>query len=112
MTIFQTLFSFEGAIGRARYALFHLPIIFLNIGLSQVLRHSHLDQGAAAMFSALSLVLIYISFSLMIKRLHDIGQSGWVSLLALVPVANLLLLLYLLFKAGKSTQDDSNIIDY
>jgi len=105
MTVLQTMFSFDGKIGRARYALFHIPIILFNIGMGRVLRYSYIDQDAAVFFSILSLVLIYVSFALMAKRLHDIGQSGWMSLLVFIPFINIALLLYLLFKKGQETTE-------
>lgn len=35
--------------------------------------------------------LLYISFTSTIKRLHDLDKSGWMSLLLLVPFANIYL---------------------
>ncbi|MCH9022028.1 MAG: DUF805 domain-containing protein [Planctomycetes bacterium] len=37
-----------------------------------------------------SLIVLVLSFFLVVNRLHNIGLSGWWSLLMLVPVANLL----------------------
>jgi len=103
MTVIQTMFSFNGKIGRACYAFFHIPIILFNIVMGQALRYSHIDQDAAAFLSILSLVLIYVSFALMVKRLHDTRQNGWLSLLIFVPFINIALLLYFLFKSGQNT---------
>lgn len=46
------------------------------------------------------LIFIYISIVFMIRRLHDRNHSGWLSLLMLVPVANIIFMLYLLFAKG------------
>jgi uncharacterized membrane protein YhaH (DUF805 family) len=35
-----------------------------------------------------------------VKRLHDCDHSGWLYLFALMPLANVVLALYLLFKPG------------
>jgi uncharacterized membrane protein YhaH (DUF805 family) len=47
-------------------------------------------------------LLIYVVayFVLAVGRFHDIGLSGWWSLLLLVPVVNVIVWLYLLFKPG------------
>ncbi len=38
---------------------------------------------------------------LWIQRIHDLGKSGWFALLLLVPVVNIVFLLYLLFAEGE-----------
>jgi hypothetical protein len=47
-------------------------------------------------------MLIYVVayFTLAVGRFHDIGVSGWWSLLLLVPIINVIIWLYLLFKPG------------
>jgi uncharacterized membrane protein YhaH (DUF805 family) len=46
-------------------------------------------------------VLIFL-WSLDIRRLHDLGYSGWVSLALFVPIVNLVLLVLFAVNAGKS----------
>jgi len=65
----------------------------------------------------LSLVLVYVwvafllvlNFSLLIRRLHDFGWSGWLSLpcfiLYFVPLVDLVTALVLLFKAGDEKEN-------
>lgn len=43
-----------------------------------------------------------VTVSLYIRRLHDLGYSGWLTLLSLVPLASMVLFLYLLFAPGKN----------
>lgn len=44
---------------------------------------------------------LYISsFSITIRRCHDLGYSGWLILLNCIPIINLFAALYLSFKAG------------
>jgi uncharacterized membrane protein YhaH (DUF805 family) len=50
--------------------------------------------------------LIAFSFIIMIQRLHDLNKSGWLSLLALVPLANLYLAILLIFFAGTPGRND------
>ena len=47
----------------------------------------------------------YFLITIGIKRLHDFDQSGWVFLLALVPIANVALLLALLFRPGTNGEN-------
>jgi len=37
---------------------------------------------------------------LIIRRWHDLGKSGWLSLLMLIPLLNLLVLIFLWVKKG------------
>jgi uncharacterized membrane protein YhaH (DUF805 family) len=46
------------------------------------------------------LVSLVIVVLFMIRRLHDIDASGWYALLVLVPLVNVLLILFLLLKSG------------
>ncbi|QTD32891.1 DUF805 domain-containing protein [Pseudomonas fluorescens] len=88
-------FSVEGRIGRLRYlawsmvlSLVALPIVsvFALIGLGLVSADSTtglIIGGLLAFFLFLAFAIIGILFS--IQRLHDIGWSGWLWLLTLVP---------------------------
>lgn len=41
-----------------------------------------------------------ISISLTVRRLHDINLNGWLCLIGLVPIVDLLWALYVIFKEG------------
>ncbi|MFJ4197683.1 DUF805 domain-containing protein [Pseudomonas sp. NPDC089534] len=88
-------FSVEGRIGRLRFlawtmvlSLVTLPVIgvFAFIGLGLVSTDSTtglIIGGIVAFFLFLAFSLVTILFS--VQRLHDIGWSGWLWLLNLVP---------------------------
>lgn len=88
-------FSVEGRIGRLRFlawtmvlSLVTLPIvaIFAFIGLGLVSGDSTtglIIGGILAFFLFLGFIIVSILFS--VQRLHDIGWSGWLWLLNLVP---------------------------
>lgn len=52
------------------------------------------------------ITLIYISFIFIIRRLHDCNQSGWLSLLFLIPIINFFFILYLIFAPGTPGSND------
>jgi uncharacterized membrane protein YhaH (DUF805 family) len=47
-------------------------------------------------------MLIYLGFAVTVRRCHDLGRSGWLTLLGFVPLVNLAFGLYLLFAKGQS----------
>jgi uncharacterized membrane protein YhaH (DUF805 family) len=54
-------------------------------------------QGFTLEIALVSVLLLYFP---VVKRLHDMGRSGWLYLLMFIPVANFVMLLFLLFKRG------------
>ena len=59
--------------------------------------------------AAVAFVLIFLPayvthlFSLHVRRLHDLGKSGWYSLLCFFPYVSFVILLYLLLKKGQNS---------
>lgn len=51
------------------------------------------------------IIFVIFIFSLHVRRWHDVGRSGWFSVLLFIPLVNLLILLYLCLGKG---QDGSN----
>jgi uncharacterized membrane protein YhaH (DUF805 family) len=49
---------------------------------------------------AISLALGIVGIGATIRRLHDIGQTGWLTLLCFIPFVGLLLVVYLCWKKG------------
>lgn len=47
-----------------------------------------------------SLVSFVLTLGLVFRRLHDINKSGWYTLWVLVPLANIVFGLWILFKSG------------
>lgn len=58
-------------------------------------------RGALAIIITLIVIAMIVAFGMTVRRLHDIGKSGWLVLLNFVPVANFYLL-YLLCLKGET----------
>lgn len=111
------LFSHRGRLGvlrtNARNTLYLLamllPAAIAAIGFDSWLNHSDgLLQTANPMVpvillgiaALLFIPLLWGSFVLGVRRLHDCGYSGWLLLLGLVPIIGSLFLLYAYLKPG------------
>lgn len=100
------VFSFTGRIGRLRYLAYSLVwgLLITVIG-SIMMAVVGGAAGLVAMFLVLGLIYIggvVSMFTLAVRRLNDLGQRGWWSLLLLVPFANLALAVYMLFWPGSA----------
>ncbi len=54
----------------------------------------------------LTAIFVYYHFIFMIRRLHDCNQSGWLSLLYMVPLINIVFMTYLLCAKGNTRLND------
>lgn len=99
-----------GRFGRFSYLAWNclLAIVMLLFIAMIAVIFPSLLQGAAdglpalamIIFGILYLAVLYFTFIFTIRRLHDRNHSGWLSLLLLVPLANIGIALYLLFAPG------------
>jgi uncharacterized membrane protein YhaH (DUF805 family) len=89
MNLLKELFSLKGRMRRRDYIAVYLPFlgIILAIGFAE-------RQTGTGSFSMLTLLLIAALVPPSVRRLHDIGYSGWLVIAAiLIPCVPLLLLL-------------------
>ena len=117
MNPLKLLWSFDGRIGRSAYAgglLLNLvvmliaPLIFIVLYLEKnwapstllEMKHLHLIP-VLAMVALFSWALV----ALAAKRLHDLGVTGWFSLLMIVHGANLIMIIVLLIARGEDNDN-------
>jgi uncharacterized membrane protein YhaH (DUF805 family) len=88
-------------LGLSFITAFKAPLSGLTINLSVVVVFLILTIFAVVFFT----LSLYITWGLMIRRWHDVGCSGWMALLNLIPYVNILSIIILFFVPGKK---DSN----
>ena len=102
MTFFDFLFSIRGRVRRREFFLFALVMgaVVLNwlAGLRDMARQAHVDTRTMTdgymsnlltrsdTHYAVLALLVVMTYTVVAKRLHDRGRSGWWQLLVLVPV--------------------------
>jgi len=83
------VFSVSGRIGRVRYIAYGFGFYFLISLIGGILAAVLGKAGVAGMGLA-GAALLVIGFMLTIQRCHDFNASGWLSLLMLIPLVNLM----------------------
>ena len=106
-TVFSKYATFQGRASRSEYWFFYLFNILLEIGLLIVglILGAIVGDGTGALAGmGIAYVLLCIyglialipSISVFVRRMHDIGRSGWWYWLALVPLVGVIVLLVFL----------------
>ena len=99
---FRNTFDFKGRARRSEFWYFWLfnTLIILGMALianiiAEILDNNHqiIDKIFLPIFSIYLLISIIPSLSLMVRRLHDTGQSGKYILLGLIPYIGVIILL-------------------
>ncbi|MGB9609076.1 MAG: DUF805 domain-containing protein [Minisyncoccia bacterium] len=93
----KNYFVIEGRATRAEFWYFVLVSIIISILLN-------LLGGLGFIFSLLNLLyglfILIPATTVEIRRLHDIGKSGWMILIGLIPLIGWVWIIYLLAKDG------------
>jgi uncharacterized membrane protein YhaH (DUF805 family) len=85
------VFSVSGRIGRARYFAYGFGFYIL-FGFVGSLLAVPLGEAGVALMAVTGIAAIVLAFMLTIQRCHDFNMSGWLSLLLVVPLVNLIFL--------------------
>jgi uncharacterized membrane protein YhaH (DUF805 family) len=109
-------FSFEGRIRRSSYFLGAVGACFvwsvlavsslasLNIDIDEVANYTSIDWNPSPVAILFGMVIgflaLWSALALTVKRWHDVGATGWFSLLSLPPFANFAMFLLLCLLPG------------
>jgi len=97
----RKVWSLEGRLGRINYAAWSLLILIVGgIVVKAVAPMFEYVLGASLSLLIMSLCYLAASVVVGVRRLHDIGWSGWLILLSAVPYAGPVFGLVMLFKPG------------
>ena len=109
----ENFFQWHGRLNRLRYLKRLLALLGISVVLYIVMmvfvilvgdNTMQMDESTAngifGLFTLLCLPITVSSYMLMIRRLHDIGLSGFFILLSFIPIVSFGFLLYILFKRG------------
>ena len=96
--------NFEGRASLREYWYFHVIVIlvFLALALIQELFDFKLVEAAGIWSGVIILLGLLISLvAITVRRLHDVGLSGWWSLICFIPYVGFLVLILFFLKGDK-----------
>ena len=97
--------------GRARrqeywmFTLFNMIFGFIAIILDNLLGIAMESVGYGPLYGIYTLALVIPGLAVAVRRLHDVGKSGWMLLIALIPLVGAIWILVLFFT---DSQKESN----
>ena len=94
-------FCFEGRASRAEFWQWFLAVVIVNFVLGIIGSIIHFPYLTAIF--ALAILLPYLGVTA--RRLHDRGKSGWLQLLALIPIIGALIVLIMCIPEGDAGEN-------
>lgn len=104
LTVLRKYADFSGRARRMEYWMFTLINFLIGVVLSFIDMALGSKVGALEGYGIISLVYFLAVFipglAVTVRRLHDIGKSGWFFLIVFIPLIGFIWLLVLLFTEG------------
>lgn len=102
----KVLRHFADFSGRARrkefwmFVIINIIIFIITIGLDNIL-NTTIDKAGNGYINLLYVLTVFIpALAVGVRRMHDIGKSGWMVLVGLIPVAGIVWLIILYTTKG------------
>ena len=107
--VLQKYATFSGRARRSEYwyfVLFNIIFAIAAIILDILLGLAWQGVGYGPIYGLYLLATIIPSIAVAVRRLHDVGKSGWFLLIALIPIIGAIWLLVLYCKEGDKGSND------
>jgi uncharacterized membrane protein YhaH (DUF805 family) len=91
LKVLKNYFGFDGRARRMEYWMFILINLLVSIAIAVV---EGMLGSPGVVYGLYSLAVLIPTIAVGIRRLHDTGRSGWWLLLMIVPLVNLVLLVF------------------
>lgn len=88
------------------FVLFYLLIFFVLAAVDGVFGTFSVEAGVGLLSGILSIALFIPSLAVSVRRLHDIGRSGWWLLIGLIPLVGAIVLLVFLIKDSDADENE------
>ena len=102
----KVLNDFRDFSGRARrkeywmFIVFNIIFVALAARLDDILGLYNYEYGSGPINGIYSLIILIPSIAVAVRRLHDIGKSGWMLLVVFIPLIGVIWLIVLFVREG------------
>lgn len=101
------IFSAKGRLRRSSY--FFQTIILMLIAMAALavsgIITAIIGSFGIVLIAAVYIAILYSSYCLIIKRLHDLGKSGWMCLIGMIPLVGFVFAIWVLFFKGDESSN-------
>lgn len=104
LSAFRNYATFTGRARRSEYwffYLFYFIFLVLAVILDNLLGITIEDAGIGPLYFVSILAMIIPGLAVTVRRLHDVGKSGWFYFIVLIPIIGSIWLLVLMATDGK-----------
>ena len=104
--------DFNGRARRKEYWMFVLINLMFSMAaafLDRMFGITWAEVGYGPLYVIYGLVVLIPGLAVLVRRLHDIGKSGWMILIAFVPLIGVFWLLFLLVTDSSSGENQYGI---
>lgn len=116
LNVLKNYATFSGRARRSEYwyfALFNLIFAFVAMFLDRILGTTFtintisgpIDLGYGYFYLLYGLAVLLPGLAVLVRRLHDVGKSGWFFFIALIPLVGIIWILILLFTDSVPSQN-------
>lgn len=107
---FLQLFTVQGRLRRSSYMFYYgivafLALIVFGTGIVLSTQFETLNSALPFIGGLLYIVLIWVFISLGVRRLHDLGKSGWLLLVMIIPLISTLFAIWMIFAKGNESSN-------
>ncbi|TMU50923.1 DUF805 domain-containing protein [Flagellimonas algicola] len=103
LQVIKNYANFKGRARRAEYWMFTLFCLFFSlfaVALDNVFEIAMANIGFGPLYILYVLAVFLPALSATVRRLHDVGKSGWTLLILLIPIVGVLWVFLQLIKNG------------
>ena len=103
--------NYAGFSGRARrkeywmFTLFNIIFAIVAMILDNVLGIAMAEIGYGPLYGLYTLAMFIPSLAVSVRRLHDVGKSGWMLLIVLIPIIGAIWLIVLMVTDSNSGEN-------
>ncbi len=108
LKVLQDYGDFQGRARRKEYwmfGLFNLIFIIVAVVLDNILGITIGNSGIGPIYLFYSLMLFIPGLSVLVRRLHDVGKSGWMVFISFIPIVGAIWLFVLLVTDSQSGEN-------